>query len=475
MNKLDNTKLISLVTYKLKDTLFDLMYDIVENPVNEIANPPDKIKNFENKIRELYSQLADNFDKDISERNDFTNKLTELENEIISAAVDINKYTCANNQLGEYILREMKLIKISDFDERIPLNNSAVANNVEHYLSHLKNDMEGAFLKGELMAQLPLRMTKAKYRDYIKKGFYMMSQELSDGFVQSITERLKDMCYVDCIDKMNEDFPLMAQTIEEIYKLPVSEFNNENIEEYFNMIDDNVDLLQDIYICLGVLFNDITYMNILSDFVIDSDFMFEEDFVLKDLYYSICDCIRDNDDLLFETITDNLSTEIENRFEKFKGLEAEISKAVNEISDINELDSSTKLSIDVNNAISNSYMKDIDKVIMSGTGNNDKSADELADELCDYIESAVSDLPLPRQKYIKQNFLQHIPCTMSNAEITDYTNYSLNGINDRTVNIMAYGDIFNVTEQIEDEDEHNHHHKHKHHHGDHCSCGEHHP
>lgn len=478
MNKPDNSKLISLVVYKLKDTLFNLMYDIAENPVNEIANPSDKLKVFENKIRELYSNLIENLDKDMADRNEFTNKLKALENDIASAAVDINKYTCANNQLGEYILREMKLIEVSHIDESIPLNNAAIAGKVEHYLSHVKNDMEGAFAKGTLMAAMPLRMTKAKYRDYIKNGFSMMADELPPEFAQASMERLKDMCFADCMDRMNEDFPLMAQTIEEIYKLPVSEFDKKNIEEYLNLIDDNINSLQNIYSCLGVLFNDITYMKVLSDFVIDSDFILEDDFVLKDLYYSICDSIRDNDDSLLETITDNLSTEIEKRFEESKDLEAEISKSISEITDINELDDSTKVSIDVNNAISNSYMRDIDQVIMLGMDNNEKSAIELADELCDYIEAVVSNMPLPRQKYIKQRFLQHLPCTMSNAEITDYTNYSLSGINDRAISLMACGDIFNITDQMEHEHhhehEHEHHHEHHHEHGEHCTCGHHH-
>ncbi len=468
MNKLDNEKLISLVVYKLKDTLFNLMYDICDNPVNEIANPPESIKNYENEIRQLYVELSNCIDKEITNRNDFNQKLNNLEKEIVQTAVNINKYTCSNNQLGEYILREMKLIEVKSIGDNIPLNNHAMAEKVEHFLTHMPDNIEGSFGKGQLMAALPLRMTKAKYRDYVKTSFNLMAKELPAEFAGASMDRLKDMCFSD-YENIKTDLPLMYEEISSIYKLPVSEFTKENIEEYLNIIDDNIQALQNIYTCLGVLYNDITYMKILSDFVIDEDFIFGEDFIIKDLYYSISNSIRDNDDTLIDTITENLSSEIETRFENSKDLEAEISKSISELKDINSVDDNAKISIQVNNAISNAYMMDIDQQIMLGN-TEEKTNDELADELCDYIENSVSSLPVARQKYIKQKFLQHLPCPFSNGEFMDYTHYSLSGVNDRSVALMSCGDIFDITDKVE----HEHHHNHEHHHHDGCNCGHHH-
>lgn len=473
MNKLDNEKLISLVVYKLKDTLFNLMYDILDNPVNEISNPPDSIKEFEEKIRQLYTEISDNLGQEITDRESFVSKLNLLEAEIVKKAIAINRYTCANNQLGEYVLREMKLIEVSHIGEDIPLNNHAMAEKAEHYISHLENNIEGMFSKGQLISALPLRMTKAKYRDYIKSGFNAMAQELPPEFAAASMERLKDMCFADISD-MSADLPLMSQSIEEIYKLDTSSFDKENIEEYLNIIDDNINQLQNIYSCLGVLYNDVTYMKILADFVIDEDFLFEDDFILKDLYYSICNTITENNNTLVDTIIEKVSNEIEERFEKSKELEAEISEAISKLNDINDLDENAKVSVQVNNAISNAYLKDIDQHIMLGMG-NDKTIEELSDELCAYIENAVSELAAVRKKYIKQKFLQHIPCTMSDSEFIDYTHYALGGVNDRNILLMCCGDIFDITDKAEHEHHHhNHEHHHHHEHGEHCGCGHHH-
>lgn len=468
MYKIDNNKLISLAVYKLKDTLFNLMYDIIESPLNEICDPPDRLRKLEAEIRSLYTRLAENLDRDMADRNEFVGEINALEAKLAEAAIDINRYICVNNQLGEYMLREMKLAEAALIDESIALNNSAIAERVGHCLSHIKNDMEGAFARSNIMAALPLRMTKAKYRDYIKNAFLNLVEELPLEFAESSMNRLKDMCYIDRMEKMQEDYPLMAQEIEEIYKLPLSEFSKENFEEYFSIVDDNINFLENAYACVGVLYNDTTYMKVLSDFVLDNDFIFEDDFVLKDLYYSICDSIRDNDNALIETIADNLSDEIEKRFEASKGMEEEISRAIEKIENIDSLDEDTRLYINVNNAISDSYNRNIDyEIMLSGSGN--KSADELADELCDHIEQSVKDLPLIRQKYIKQRALQHFPCLMSDPEITDYTSYSLSGVNDRAVNLMTCGDIFDITDKIEGG--HDHDHDHNHHHHDHCGCG----
>lgn len=468
MNKLDNEKLISLVIYKLKDTLFNLMYDICENPVDDVDNPPQFLLDYENSVRKLYTEIEDNLDLEIDQRKAFTSELDVLLDTITKKAVDINKYICYNNQLGEYVLREMKLIEVSNVGDNIPFNNGAMAENINHYLSHLKDDIEGKYAKGELISTLPLRMTKAKYRDYIKSAFNIMASELPKEFAAASMERLKDMCYTNA-ENINNDFPLMAESIEEIYKLPVSEFSRDNVEEYFNLIDDNIHQLTNIYTCLGVMYDDIIYMKLLCDFAIDSDFMFEDDFVLKDLYHSVCNIINENDDTMLDTVLENLSNTIEERFEQSKKLEAEISSQLDKLENTDELDIELQTAINVNNAISSAYMLDIDQQIML-SGNRELSVDELADELCDYIEKSVEPMENVKQKYIKQKFLKNLPSPMTDNQFMDYTRYSLDGVSDRKIMLMSYADIFDIIDKVEEE----HHHEHHHHHDEHCNCGHHH-
>ncbi|MGN1317945.1 MAG: hypothetical protein ACI4VF_02945 [Lachnospirales bacterium] len=478
MNKLNNEKLISLVVYKLKDTLFNLMYDILDNPLSEIPIVPERLKDFEERIRSFYTQICDNLSKEINDRENFISAVNLLENDIVNMAIDINKYTCANNQLGEYVLREMKLIEVSNIDESVPLNNHAMVEKISHFLSHIEDNVEGKFAKGELIAALPIRMTKDRYRDYVKSAFSIMAKELPKEFANSSMERLKDMCLAES-KNLSCDLPLMADTINEIYNIDTSEFKKENIEEYLNIIDDNIASLQTIYTCLGVLYNDVTYIKILCDFVIDEDFLFEDDFLLKDLYYSVCDTIKDKDESLVDTILERVNNEIEKRFEMSKELEGEITKEISQIKDINELDDNCKVSVQVNNAISNAYLKDIDEKIMLGQG-GDKSIDELSDELCNYIEDVTKNLPNSRRKYIKQRFLQHIPCPMTDNEFTDYAHYSLSGVNDRNVILASCGDIFDITDKVLDSNHHHDencdcsHHHHHHHHDENCNCGHHH-
>ena len=202
--------------------------------------------------------------------------------------------------------------------------------------------------------------------------------------------------------------------------------------------------------------------------MVDDEFLFGDDMIIKDLYYSICDCIRDNDYSLMPTILDRLNNEIEERYENSKGLESEISKSVSKIKDISEFDEQTRVSIFVNNAISQAYANDIDQQIMMGSEES-RNVDELSDELCYYIENVVTNFDIPKQKNIKQDFLKNIPCTMNDNEFMDYAAYCLNGINDKNTSIMCFIDIFDITDKVE-EHEHDDH-GHNHHHGEHGCCG----
>lgn len=480
MGSIDNNKLMSLIVYKLKDTLFNLMYDICESPVDDVTNPPKFLNEIMDEIKQLYSQIMDLTQKDMSGRTGFNDRIIALNKRIIDTALFVNRCTCVNNQIGVKIVKKLRNTEATEISKDLPVNNGAVLENLSHFLTHLTDDIDGCFDKADVMAVLPIRMTKARYRDYVKNGYKAIARELSPEFAKASMDRLKDMFYSDP-EILKDDFPLMYDMIHEMYA-SLDEINTEEAaNEYFSMVDDNNIMLTEIYECLGVFYNDVTYLNLISEFVVDDVLLFGDDMILKDLYYSICDCIRDNDYSLIPTILDRLNDEIEERYENSKGLESEIAKEVSEIKDISEFDEETRVSIFVNNSISRAYANDIDQQIMMGSEEN-RNVDELSDELCDYIENVAAYFDIPKQKSIKQDFFRSIPCTMSDNEFMDYAAYCLSGINDKDTSIMCFMDIFEITKKVEEREhgEHSHHHhgengccghNHDHEHGEHDCCG----
>ena len=110
------------------------------------------------------------------------------------------------------------------------------------------------------------------------------------------------------------------------------------------------------------------------------------------------------------------------------------------------------------------------------TDNKEYTTEELANDVNTYIAGVCAELPKTKEKFLKQKFLKNIPCPMTQEEFVDYATYSLDGVNDKLVSLVAYGNIFEIVDALEKQ-EHEHSdgcgcgHEHHHEHGHDCSCG----
>ena len=470
-------KLVKLVEYKIKDTMLNLIYDIAENPASKAGYiVPNSILNIRDSLEKAYTELENVLDT--TDRKSYEEELSSITKEIIKCGLNVNKYISANEQLGEKLLRYYKLNDVKNVDSSIPLNNSGLSNTVRGYVSTLPESFEGKFAMAELISVFPLRMTGERYADYISKGVTLLTKDLPDEFANSCIDRLKDMFYADCDENFKEDFPLMYEKLD-ITKKDINNLDKEGIMEALNDIDGNVEAIQGIYALLSVYFNDVIYMQILSMFAVDSEFLFNDDILLKDLYYSLKNVITTKDTSLLEDIFERTENEISERFELSKPIEEELSEKMKAITheEYEELSPDIKTAINVNNTISEMFYSELDQSLMLSRGSSE-NVEKMTAEFINYINSKTENMENSDRKIIKQNFLKNIPCPMTKEELCDYCAYSLDGINNRELSLMTYGNIFQITDEAKKEMEEHHHHNHEcscdheHHHHDHdCSCG----
>lgn len=471
-------KLVKLVEYKIKDTLLNLIYDLAENPTAKAGYiVPQSILNIKDKIENAYVEFENVVDT--TERDDFENQLKIIAKEIIDSGINVNKYVAYNEQLGEKLLKYYKLNDVRNVKTEIPLNNSAITEIVKGYLSTLPDSFEGKFAMSEIISSLPLRMTRKKYNDYVTKAIELLSKDLPKEFSNSCIDRLKDMFYADCENTFKSDFPLMYEKLKATEET-VSEINNEEITESLNDIDGNVEALHNIFALLSVYFNDVIYLQILSMFAVDSEFLFNDDMIAKDLYYSLKDIITTKDNSLLEEILDRVENEIGERFDLAKPIEEEIKDKLEKLTqdEYDNLPTDTITAINVSNTISQMFYNELDQQIMISKCSND-DFDQATKELVDYINKKTENMTTNDKKFLKQSFLKHIPCPMTITELGDYCGYALDGVNDRNTSLVAYGNIFQITDEARKViDEHHHHddncncgHDHSH---EHCNCGHHH-
>lgn len=476
MDKNLESRLVQLASYKVKDSLLNAIYDIAENPKTDYMTPK-RIEEIYNRVCRVYADLGDAIEK--SDRNEYIAELDAVEAEIKRTALDLNRYIFVNDNIGEQLIREYKLKDIMKADTDIPLNNRGVVHTAEHFLTHMSDSMEDRFKEAEIIASLPLRMTRERYASYVKDSILLMTEDMPAEFTAACIERLKDMYYALPNEGLKADFPLIYEKLMLLYEEDNAKLSTEEIEERLGDLDSNAEAVNDIFEILGIYYNDISYLRIAAMFAADSDFIFEDDMMLKDLYYALRDSINSKDTSFNEEIMERAADEIEKRFEVTKPFENDIMKEIQVLGDneIKAVDEGIHLALSVNASITDMFYKELGDILMEVKTNKDKA--ELIDSLVEYIGTA--SVPSALQKFTKQRFLRHIPCPMSHEEITEYISYALDGINDRYTSLMAYGDMFRLTEHEHHEHEHGHH-EHEHHehhehhleHHEHCDCGHHH-
>lgn len=485
-------KLVKLVEYKLKDTMLNLIYDLSENPAEKTFYIiPNKVVEIKKRLDKAYLDLSNSLDT--SDRKIFEAELDNLSKDIVECGININRYVNYNDKIGRNLIRTYKLNDIKTFVDNVPLNNSTMLSAIKESVSKLPDNFELNYKMADLISVLPLRMTRQRYSQYVKDSITLLSTGLPSDFLSSSVERLKDMFFSSCEKSFELDFPLMYQKLEAISS-DLTNLNNKEIEEHLEDLDNNVENLHSIFSLLSMYFNDVTYMKILSIFAVDKEFLFNDDMLLKDLYYSLYDALNKNDNSFIEDILERCEQEISERFELTKPLEEEISTFVNNLENVDELSNDVKLSLQVNNQVSEMFFNELDQQIMLNNTSN-KTLDELSQSLVDYIDEITENMTNNEKKLLKQDFLKNIPCPLSKDDFFTYCAYSLDGINDKSISLLAYGNIFQITDELNEKmqnsphshscncgDDHSHSHSHScncgddhsHSHSHSCDCGHHH-
>lgn len=465
MKALDEKKLVEIVEYRVKDALLNLIYDIADDPASETEYiPPKRFSDISDNIRKAYIKLCDVLEA--TDRSEFESMLDGILAEITECAVNINRYTSYNDMLGQEMLREYKLADISGIGDEVALNNGRVVEIVKEYVHGLEEDFESGFKKSEIVSSLPLRMTRERCSDYIRRGIKLMTAGLPEGFAQSSIERLKDMFFSKCDEDFSADFPLMYEKLNATRE-SISELDSEALMEAMGDIDGNTQALGEMYDILGIYYNNVMYLSILSLFVVDTDFIFGGDMVLRDLYFAMREMLSSGDESFREEILERAGNEISDRFDKIRPDEEKILKAIDSFTaeEFEALNEDIKMTVNVSNTVNSMFFSELDEHIMLKNGGGD-DVDKAIDGLIEYINDVTADMPNSEKKLLKQRFLSRIPSPMSNDELCSYCSYALDGINDRNISLMTYSDIFHIID--EDKDEHEHHHSHDH---DHCGHG----
>lgn len=369
-----------------------------------------------------------------------------------------------------------------------PYNDKNIINICMNYVSSDENNMANVMNMSKILSLIPLKMTKSKYYDYIKKSLEIMFSAGSKDLLDSLAETLK---YKFAPFEFENLKKYHADTIEEIDRL-IELYPEALSSKKENTIQRNIDKLllklDSLMVSCSVVYNDINYLLNIVSFCFDEQYLFNDDLIFKDLYYSTCNAIKSHENIfLLDNVLKDTQIRIENLSDEIKTLETSYFKLISALegTKLTSLPENVYINFSIQRVVYNNFYDEICIIpVDSFKEGDDKKAskeyiNEKIQELISFIDNVVKTTDKSTGKYLKQIFFEYIVCPFKYPEFAELLSFyieSLRGSNLEKpiilrilnhINFKKSSNIVNLTEfdkyipyEIENDCdcEHEHHH-----------------
>lgn len=495
LEKLEQTAL-KLINIRLQDNILNLVCETVEDMNTSLPyDIPEEFMSIKKELNSLIIELSDQLEQPLDNRSDYIHSIFDLKSKLVAFANPVYMYGPYLNQVGEFISKEYKLKQIKSL-EKFHVDHALFLDDVSSFIQKEETDFENHFNMSRLISHLPLRMTKDKYADYIKDSFRLMFEGLSDVFVINSVELLKQRFSPESTQNFGKYFSIIYDELKDFEYTSISELPETDIEDLLDTLDDTFENLSLILNHLDSCYNNINYLLNLASFCVDKDYIFAEDFTTKDMYYAMCDILDTKDSEIFtDNILETTCDRIEALFEESRTIFEYYERCLSSITEeaYNDLPEDILTVINTHAVIESNFYRELTDEFSSQFYHSETETlatkeliDSKAEEFIIFINEHINNISISQQKFIKQLFLENIPCPYDIDEYLNYVEYVLDGLGTSDLAYLTYMDVFSFYEQEgyspyrDDSDEHHDHcscghdHNHNEHHHHNCDCGHHH-
>lgn len=470
---------LKLIPLSLKCCTLNLIYDTCEiHSSNETDKIPSEIEQIKNDILFLIKDLQNQLKQPMDNRKSYVNKINETRNSLVKIAHTVYMYISFANQTGRLASRYHKLKQL-ERAENHSFNLNLLMHDCENYINKEDESFTNKFNMGRLIANFPIKLTKAKYSDYINKSCILMFENLPKEFTDKSIELLKDKFAPFKTNDYGKYYPDYSNKIMEMFNSNFAEMEENEINEILDSLDEILKEFDKITYKIRMYYNDLNYILNIALFCVDSEYLFDKDFVFRDLYYSACNIIENkNRESIIEDVIKLSSAMTEKVINEISPLAAEFYGTVDKI-EPDSISEDTEICINTFIIIDNNYKRELTEEFGNYGEEKGIPADKeyillKASELNEFIDTSLNNFDNYKKKYLKQIFLENIPCPMENNEYIDYL-YMIMKDNEKTAaGLLAISDVFTFFEDNGFNTKGNHHHHHHHEHGHDCGCGHHH-
>ncbi|CRZ33749.1 hypothetical protein DFR55_1038 [Herbinix hemicellulosilytica] len=392
-----------------------------------------QLKEYFEKVNRIISQLVN--DSQRSENKDFIQETDEIRSGIIARMNCLTYYTDLF-EIYEYALNRVeyrfKDVKELEDDEEL-------ARKILRFIFESNDSVMVNELIKEVIGQLPVRITKQKYFEYLKDGFKELIGASQDSF-EIYLYMIRSSALLDSVKDIENIYPDLWEKKENLEKIDFKNITKEEYERAINLISEAVKFLETAttaYYSLTELVNDLYALLVCDPFKGDTS----EEKELKEAAFYI---IREINTEYYKNTQDEISQEVVDKFKILEGFQEETEfdllsledalfhlsehhkKRVEDTADY-ELFNSLLLSKDL---LSDSLFIDLHK---------SKSTDKIGKERCQKeVDRLIEDLSGKFQtcdrmimRAIMANTINKLPVFFNNhTEVMNYVIYSLSKCTD---------------------------------------------
>lgn len=477
-----------LIPKKLRINILNLISDICVNK-RDFSNYKfrEEIKEYLYIIEKFTLELNDIFSLSMDKREKFLDKINETKKDIKEIARSLFIYDNFKLILFDLFNDESNYRKINEYNDfqNYKFDYYAVLGDCFKFIYEKEGETEfrqkyiESVKKGKIISCLPMKMTKARYNDYLRNSFLNMFRGTTKNSVIGLTEFLKYAFAPFNIKGYGKSFHHIGDKLLSLFDIDIPSLSDTDIEENIELIFDlevDIDELKEI---LSSFYNDLNYIQNLALFCVDSEYLFEDDIMFKDLYFSTKNIIEAGENEIFiDDILDRV-------YDKIELMENEIDSMDKNFDDILDMIDIEKISEDVYTyvmtkiRIDDNFNEELHLSMMNcfDRDENDVLADEQflndkIDDFLDFVKNSCLSIPNPKAKKIKAIFLRNIMCPMDSKEYKEYIEYVIKSLEDmerETEYMCKLSDLFEREGFNIDNYNGENNMEHKHH--EHCDCG----
>lgn len=499
----------NLMNIRLQECLLNLINDLCEHTTGQKDYTEVKeIAEIKLEFFSLVKELSSEMDKKLGERDDYLNKLEDINEKLIKEARPIFLFDKNISYAAMMITEALKLEYAKEVENR-NFDIDSVLMDCESYLESADDKLDGEYNRAQLLGCFPHYATKAAFEDYLSRSLNLLYTAASKEFLDTSVEIIKsDLAPFEIVD-ISDSFPLMSDEVKEIWNMDLKDKTKDELEELLSTLDDTRHRYDTICSDYNMLYNNINFLIAIARYCTDKEQLFEDDFELKDLFYSSVELIGSpNAEAFSETIVEAAEKRIEDIFEKaekenekFTKLVAKVYLSENQNRDEIDISDDTNIFINLMGAITELYTNELEEEITglnilnkTARGAETKYADKedvekAINEIIEFSRELSKKYPVAKYRIIKQEFIKHVPSPYSNEEVMNYVKNSIDVIKGKDAFCVALNNLGILLNEIgyfsDDEEDliHSHehgdscgcgHHHHHHDHGDDCGCGHHH-